>query len=117
MARAFARDGSHPIKTRTVKGQGGVELELPYCNICEAEMDEIRLGVLVLWKPGFKYPRKFPLRLGAFLCDTCREAEGLGAEQYLMVPCTRDGDLLEALQTYIAALPQNPVSGSAAHVG
>jgi hypothetical protein len=103
MARAYSRDGTEPVKTRTVE-RNGAEFELPYCNICEAEMDGIRLGMLLLWKPGFKHTRKFPLKLGTFLCDICREEEGLGAEQYVMVPCGKDEDKLDALRSYIANL-------------
>ena len=104
MARALATDGTEPTKTRTVKRDGGVDLELPYCNICEAEMDEIRLGTLLFWKPGFKHVRKYPTKYGAFLCEKCRAEMGFEADQYVMVPCAKDEDMIEALKKHLALL-------------
>jgi len=104
MARAFHTDGTEPVRTRTIKRDDGIDLELPYCNICEAEMDDIRLSVLLFWRPGWKYTRKYPSSYGAFLCEKCREEMGFGADQYIMVPCTKDEDMIEALKARIAVL-------------
>lgn len=106
MARALYRDGTEPTRSRTIKRDDGVDLELPYCNICGTEMNEIRLGTLLFWQPGFKYTRKFPLRYGAFLCETCRKEEGFGAEQYVAVPCAKGVDMIDALKDYIAILEE-----------
>lgn len=117
MARALHRDGTEPTKTRKVKipsplaEVGEMEVELPYCNICEEPMNEIRLGQLLFWRPGFKYVRKFPLRYGTFLCDPCRAAEGFGPEAFIAVPCPirengQTGNLIEALKDYIVLLEE-----------
>lgn len=104
MARAFHTDGTEPTKTRTVDVGGGVAVELPYCNMCEAEMDEIRLGTLLFWKPGWKHSRKYPTNYGAFLCETCREEMGFDAVQYVMVPCAAGEDMIAALEAHLALL-------------
>jgi hypothetical protein len=106
MARSVARDGTHPTKTRTVKRENGIDLELPYCNICDTEMNKIRLSALLVWKPGFKYTRKFPLQQGAFLCDPCREEEGFGPTQFIAVPCAEGVDKIEAMKEYIALMEE-----------
>jgi hypothetical protein len=111
MARSVSRDGTEPVKTRKVKSDSGVDLDLPYCNICEEPMNEIRLGQLLLWRPGFKWVRRFPLRYGAFLCEPCREKEGFGPQAFIAVPCPvqengQTGDMIEALKDYIALLEE-----------
>lgn len=111
MARAFHTDGTEPVKTRTVD-QGGVAVELPYCNICGVEMDEIRLGVLLFWKPGFKYVRKYPTKYGAFLCEKCRAEMGFEAEQYIAVPCGKDESIVAAMRRFLAEIDgPTPVMG------
>jgi len=106
MARAYSRDGTEPVMTRTVRHDNGLEFELPYCNICGTEMNEVRLTTLLVWKPGFKHTRKFPLRQGAFLCDPCREEEGFGPKQFVAVPCAEGADMIEALKDFIALMEE-----------
>lgn len=101
MARAVHTDGTEPVKTRTIKREGGIEIELPYCNMCQVEMHVIRLGTILFWKPGWKYTRKYPLRYGTFLCDSCREEMGFNAYQYVAVPCGEDQDMIEAMKAHI----------------
>lgn len=105
MARAFHTDGTEPVKMRTVT-RNGVDLKLPYCNICDVEMDEIRLGVLLFWRPGWKRTRKYPTKYGAFLCEKCRAEMGFEAEQYVMVPCGKDEDMVLALRKRLAELEE-----------
>jgi ribosomal protein L34E len=103
VARAFHTDGTEPVKTRTVEVNGQL-VELPYCNICGTEMDEIRLGVLLIWKPGWKYTRKYPTKYGAYLCEKCRAEMGFEAHSYIAVPCAEGVDQVTALRHYLAQI-------------
>jgi hypothetical protein len=67
-------------------------------------MDSVRLSALLVWKPGFKWTRKYPLKYGAFLCESCREEMGFGAEQYVAVPCRSEQDMVEAMKEFIALM-------------
>ena len=109
MARSIQHDGIYPERTRIIKSASGKDVELPYCNICEEPMDRIRISALLLWQPGFKWTRKFPLKLGAYLCDPCREKEGFGPEAFMLVPCAlkengQAKDMIESLKDYIALM-------------
>lgn len=107
MARAYHTDGVEPVKTRTVKRDDGIDIELPYCNICECEMNDVRVAPLLFWQPGFKYTRKYPLRLGTFLCEPCRQEMGFGAHSYVAVPCSEGTDLVSALKDYLNLIEEH----------
>ena len=100
MARARACDGTEPLRTRTVVTAHG-EVELPYCNICGVEMDEIRVTSLCIWQPGFPFTRKFPLKYGSYLCDECRAHEGFGPENMLAIPWPEGRTQLQAVRDYL----------------
>jgi hypothetical protein len=65
-------------------------------------MDEIRLGALAFWKPGWSYARKYPLRYGAFLCENCREEMGFEADSYIAIPCAKGEAPLTAIRRFVA---------------
>ena len=106
MARAFIRDGVEPVKTRKTTTETGVEIEIPYCNICGCEMAAIRLMRLSFWQPGYKYLRMFPCRLGTYLCEDCKPEEGFAAHGYHCVPVAEGQDLVSALKDYLNLLEE-----------
>jgi len=106
MARERARDGTEPTKTRPVEVHGKI-VEFPYCNICGKEMNEIKLSDLSFYKPGWKWLRKFPLKLGAYLCDPCREREGIPAMNYAAVPMQPGQDMRQALEAHLAFMNEH----------
>jgi len=107
MARTIDTDGTEPTKTRKVMRDDGLELELPYCNICGCEMNEINIMGLCFWQPGFKWVRKFPGRLGTYLCQDCKQQQGFGTRNYICVPQAEGQDFVSALKDYLNLIEEH----------
>lgn len=100
MARTQGRvpNAHHMVEAKRADGSA-VTVKMPICNYCGAEMFEVSLPTLTRVAPRIlPYPHKYPFIELAAVCETCRDQEGMGEKDYLLVPVLEGASYEDALR-------------------
>lgn len=75
-----------------------IEIEMPCCNACDAEIDDVLTAALLLHVPGSSHIENIPWSGPYALCTNCRPLYGITAERFFLVPVPEGVSVRDALK-------------------